>query len=180
MRHSPERLHQCPNNYSLVCFFQTHNVFGKILQHSIKSLFLSPACTFFWKMYENKNISTSYRNKHFFFCQVNHTHWLLFLYVCFCFVLFILSQSHLHRAVVVAYWKQHKSNNAVFQGKFLYNSLALDVKMHPIKPLAGQLLKMYFTLILKRFLIFSKIFIGFMEKVQYNFGLSVSLCHMIM
>lgn len=124
MRHSPERLHQCPNNYS-VYFFQTHNVFGKNLKHWIKSLFLSPAC----KMYDNKKILSSYRNKHFF-CQVNHTHWLLFLYVCFSFALFILSQSHFHRAV--AYWKQHKSNNAVFQGNFLYNYLALDVKMHPI------------------------------------------------
>lgn len=128
MRHSPEWLHQCPNNYS-VYFFQTHNVFGKILQHWIKSLFLSPEC----KMYDNKNISSSYRNIYIYFLSSKSYSLVCWFCMCvFLFVLFMLSQSHLHCAVVVAYWKQHKSNNAVFQGNFLYNSLALDVKMHPI------------------------------------------------
>lgn len=83
MRHSPERLHQCPNNYS-VYFFQTHNVFGKILQHWIKSLFLSPAC----KMYDNKNISSSYRNIYIYFLSKSYS--LVVVFVCVCFCLFCL------------------------------------------------------------------------------------------
>lgn len=105
MRHSPERLHQCPNNYS-VYFFQTHNVFGKILQHWIKSLFLSPAC----KMYDNKKISSSYRNKHFF-CQVNHTHWLLFLYVC----VFVLLCLFCHNPIFTVQLLTESSTSLIMQ-----------------------------------------------------------------